>query len=335
MDVIKTCLERLSKRKDLDYQLSKQIFDRIFENKVSPIQTAAFLMGLSVKKETEDEILGAVDVALDKAKKIKGLGQILVDTCGTGGDGKKSFNCSTAVAFFLADMGIQVVKHGNRAVSSTCGSADIVEALGLPIVQEESLVQKELEKRNFVFLFAPYFHPCFANVAPIRKELGVRTLFNLIGPLLNPAFPTHQIIGVPNQEFLPLVARVLAKKKNIKKGCVVYGAKGFDELTPCGVNKIYFVENGSILPFELNPADYGFPIVEEEKLICSTKEEAILLQKQVLSGRGPKELKAMVALNLGCVLYLLKGKDLGLCFQEAREKVNTGINRLFSEEQLC
>jgi len=324
---IKECLETLASGRNLSYEQSKQVFKQLFTGKLSGAQSGALLMGLRAKGETEDEIVGAVEIALSEAKTISGLSGPLIDTCGTGGDGKHSFNCSTAVALFLADLGFKVVKHGNRAVSSKCGSADVVEALGFPLVQDEEDVRRELEQKNFVFLFAPYFHPAFAHVVPVRKELGIRTMFNLMGPLLNPAHPTHQLIGVPNEAILELVARVLSRK-NIEKGAVVLGAGGFDELTPCGVNKLFLVEPGQVTPMELNPKDFGFDLVEEKELVCADKEEALSKQKQVLRGEGPLALQSMVALNFGLILHLVQGQELKSCFAMARDKVKQGITNL-------
>ncbi len=333
---MKAYLEKIAQRQDLTYEESKEVFSKLFAGELTPVQAGALLMGLRSKGEKEEEVQGAVEVALSKARQIQGLTGVLVDTCGTGGDGKNSFNCSTAVAFFLADQGIKVVKHGNKAISSSCGSADVVEALGFPLVKDENEVVKELEARNFVFLFAPYFHPAFAHIAPVRQQLGIRTLFNIMGPLLNPANPTHQIVGVPQEGFMELVAKVLARK-NLVRGCVVHGAMGFDELTPCGPNQVYWVEEGKVSKQVLDPAEYGFEPLPAQELVCASKEEALSKQKQVLRGEGSKALKSMVALNLGVMFYLLEveGKDLKKAFAYAREVVDKGLQRLIPEEQLC
>lgn len=331
---MKKYLEKVAAGKDLSFEESKEVFNSLFEGNLSPVQAGALLMGLRCKGEKEEEVFAAVEVALSKARQIKGLSGDLVDTCGTGGDGKKSFNCSTAVAFFLADEGIKVVKHGNKAISSTCGSADVVEALGFPLLQDEEAVKKELEDKNFVFLFAPYFHPAFAQVAPIRQQLGIRTLFNLMGPLLNPANPTHQIIGVPKEEFMDLVAKVLAKK-SIKRACVVHGAGGFDELTPCGKNLVYLVEDGKIEKMVLDPREYSIKIAKEEELVCSSKEEALAKQRQVLLGKGSEALKNMVSLNLGMMFYLLENSSLKEGIERAREVVNRGVKKIIPEDKLC
>ncbi|MFW5731248.1 MAG: anthranilate phosphoribosyltransferase, partial [Desulfonatronovibrionaceae bacterium] len=280
------------------------------------------------KGETGDELGAAVSVALKRARLVRDIRGVRVDTCGTGGDGRNSFNCSTAVAFFLADMGISVVKHGNRAVSSSCGSADVVEALGLPLLDDPARVIQELDKRNFAFLFAPHFHPSFADIAPVRRELGTRSIFNLMGPLLNPARPTHQILGVPGEAFMPLMASVLLNN-NVQSAAVVHGALGFDELSPCGLNRVIFVRSNSLEHALLDPEEFGFSRYVPEDMACRNKEEALMRQKEILRGTGPAPMQDMVALNLGLALHLLEpGIKLRECMAQARETVQTGLKSL-------
>ncbi|WP_457570443.1 anthranilate phosphoribosyltransferase [Desulfovulcanus sp.] len=322
---IKDMLNKVSEGKNLEYLEAKEVFAALFEGELTPAQSGALLMGLKMKGECADELLAAVEIALGKARLVEDLEGIRIDTCGTGGDGRQSFNCSTAVAFFLADLGYKVVKHGNKAVSSTCGSADVVEALGLPLLQGPEEVKAELERRNFAFIFAPYFHPAFAKIAPIRQELGMRTIFNFMGPLLNPARPTHQILGVARPEFVPLMANVLAKRG--VTAAVVHGSGGFDELTPCGPCQITLVKDGRLQEFFLEPKEYGFDRCESSDLACENKEEAISMQKKVLNGAGPRPIQDMVALNLGLALSLLQPeKDLKECMDKARDAVSRGAD---------
>ncbi|MBT8762620.1 anthranilate phosphoribosyltransferase [Desulfohalobiaceae bacterium Ax17] len=327
---IKDILNKVSEHKDLEYTEAKEVFAALFEGDLTPAQSGALLMGLKSKGECADELLAAVEVALGKARLVKDIEGVRIDTCGTGGDGKQSFNCSTAVAFFLADLGYKVVKHGNKAVSSTCGSADVVEALGLPLLKDPEQVKAELEQRSFAFIFAPHFHPAFALIAPIRQELGIRTIFNLMGPLLNPARPTHQILGVARPEYGPLMAKVLARG-DVQVAAVVHGAGGFDELTPCGPAQVSLVREGSVKEITLDPQDYGFSRCEPADLTCENKEEALAMQKEVLSGAGPKAIQDMVALNLGLALSLLHSdKDLKECMDMARDAVAKGIKMIES-----
>lgn len=328
MNTISHILEHLTTGADLSTPQAREAFDLLLTGEVSPVQAGAFLMGLRAKGETAAELSAAVDAALGQAKLIPGLSGKRIDTCGTGGDGQHSFNCSTAVSFFLADMGYQVVKHGNRAVSSKCGSADVVEDLGYPLVTDPEAVRAELAKRNFVFLFAPHFHPAFRHVGPVRQQLGVRTIFNLMGPLLNPAMPTHQILGVPDFRFAPMIAQVLAARKGLERAAIVHGAGGFDELTPCGPGQVIFVERGTIREAVIDPADFGLATCVPRDLACAGKEEALKLQRQVLAGQGPRSLQDMVTLNLGVALHILEDDlPLDLAMEMAQAKVEQGLSK--------
>ncbi len=319
-------LEHLTTGEDLSSAQARDVFGLIMTGEICPVQAGAFLLGLRAKGESADELSGAVDVALKHAKLVPGLSGRRIDTCGTGGDGQHSFNCSTAVSFFLADMGYQVVKHGNRAVSSKCGSADVVEDLGLPLVSDPAAVAGELSAHNFVFLFAPHFHPAFRHVGPIRQQLGIRTIFNFMGPLLNPALPTHQILGVPDFRFAPMMAHVLAMRPGLEHAAIVHGAGGFDELTPCGPAQVIFVEQGTLIETMLDPADFGLASCAIHELTCSTKEEALAMQRKVLSGNGPQSLKDMVTLNLGMGIFLLEDDmTLELAMEQAQAKVDEGL----------
>jgi anthranilate phosphoribosyltransferase len=328
MNTISHILEHLTTGADLSASQAKEAFELLLTGEVSPVQAGAFLMGLRAKGETAAELSAAVDAALGQARLIPGLSGKRIDTCGTGGDGQHSFNCSTAVSFFLADMGYQVVKHGNRAVSSTCGSADVVEDLGYPLVTDPEAARAELAKRNFVFLFAPHFHPAFRHVGPVRQQLGVRTIFNLMGPLLNPAMPTHQILGVPDFRFAPMIAQVLAGRKGLERAAIVHGAGGFDELTPCGPGQVIFVERGTIREAVIDPADFGLATCVPRDLTCAGKEEALQFQRQVLAGQGPRSLQDMVTLNLGVALHILEDDlPLDLAMETAQAKVEQGLSK--------
>ncbi len=325
---IQKSLNKICDKQDIDYQESQDIFRALFEGDLSAAQSGALLLGLRLKGETGEELAAAVSVALERARLVSGIKGARIDTCGTGGDGRNSFNCSTAVAFFLADLGVKVVKHGNRAVSSSCGSADVVEALGLPLLSDPLMVEPELAKTNFAFLFAPHFHPSFAGVASLRRELGIRSIFNLMGPLLNPARPTHQILGVPGESFMPIMAAVL-QKNNVSSAAVVHGAEGFDELTPCGGNKVIFLHEGNLKEEIIDPQEYGFAACLPEAMACKDKQEALLRQKEVLCGTGPEAMQDMVALNLGLGLHLLEpGKKLAKCMFLARDIVRSGLKNL-------
>ncbi len=327
MTSISHILEHLALGQDLSTDQAAQAFGLLMTGDVSPVQAGAFLLGLRTKGETVDELSAAVNTALGHARLVPDLTGKRIDTCGTGGDGRHSFNCSTAVSFFLADLGYQVVKHGNRAVSSSCGSADVVESLGLPLVSDPADVAAELTRFNFVFLFAPHFHPAFRHVGPIRQQLGVRTIFNFMGPLLNPALPTHQILGVPDFRFAPMMAQVLAERPGLEHAAIVHGAGGFDELTPCGSGQVIFIEGDSLIETEIDPVDFGLATCQPDALTCPSKDEALTMQRRVLAGDGPQALQDMVALNLGMAIFLLEDDTtLELSMETAREKVSTGLS---------
>ena len=272
---------------------------------LSPGQAGALLMGLRAKGETAGEVAEAVAACLARARLVPNLSGPRIDTCGTGGDCRGSFNCSTAVGLVLAAMGHKVVKHGNRSVSSSCGSADVLEALGFALDTEPEAVAGELARTGFVFLFAPNYHPAFKHVVPLRRELGIRTLFNLLGPLLNPARPTHQILGVASAAVMPLVAESLALS-GVSRAAVIHGALGYDELTPFGLNEVLFVKDGEITEAHIDPAPLGLAGGKPENVTVAGKDEALQVLKELLDGYGPLVMQHMLTLNLAVALHLLE-----------------------------
>lgn len=317
-------LELLAFHKDLPQEMADESFQRLMDGTMTPAQAGSFLMGLKTKGETARELTAAVNAALEHARLVPGLSGPRIDTCGTGGDGQCSFNCSTVVALTLAGMGYQVVKHGNRSVSSTCGSADALEALGLSLTTEPEDVAGELERSNFAFLFAPGYHPAFKHIMPVRKEIGCRTLFNLLGPLLNPARPTHQLLGVAMPEFLLRMATVLSNT-GVKRAAVVHGAEGFDELTPFGVNQVVYVRDGWLKETELDPRDYGFARRAPKAVAVTGPEQAVDVVRELLAGGGPIAMRDMAALNLGMCIHLLEDDmDLESAMDTARQALKSG-----------
>ncbi|MEZ0574604.1 anthranilate phosphoribosyltransferase [Halodesulfovibrio aestuarii] len=319
-------LEQLADGKHLNGDVAHCVFTELMDGKMTSGQAGSLLMGLRQKGETAEEIHAAVRVCLERAKPVEAIEGATIDLVGTGGDGKHSFNCSTATALTLAGMGYTVTKHGNRAVSSSCGSADAVEGLGLPLRLLPEEIPAELAKRNFAFLFAPDYHPAFKHVMPVRKELGYRTLFNLLGPLLNPARPTHMLLGVAKPEFMEIMAEVLAQA-GVERAAVVHGAGGYDELTTNGIAKVIFVENGTIRHAELDPAEFGFEPCAEEDLAVQGKEEGLAVLHELLEGKGPKAMQDMLALNTGMALHLITNEPLKTCMERAREAVAAGVGR--------
>lgn len=327
---ISETLENLASGMDLSPEAADASFADLFSGGLAPSQAGAFLMGLRAKGETATELASAVKAALREARLVSGLTNKRIDTCGTGGDNKSCFNCSTAVALYLAGMGYDVVKHGNRAVSSSCGSADAVEALGLPLQVEPDDAPGYLKKHRFVFLFAPAYHPAFAKVAPIRKELGIRTLFNLMGPLLNPARPTHQLLGVAKGELLELIAEAL-RLTGVQRAAVIHGGGGYDELTAMGPSRVAWVTPDTVKIEELDPYALGFSPCKPEQLTVSGKDQAIDVIRELLAGKGPEPMREMIVLNLAVALHLLEDDmDLPMAVAKAREAVGQGLGmRIF------
>ncbi|NMC50022.1 MAG: anthranilate phosphoribosyltransferase [Desulfovibrio sp.] len=317
-------LELLAVGKSLPEDLAMTCFRSMYSGEMPNSCVGAFLMGLKTKGESAVEIAAGVKAALEEARLVPDLSGDRIDTCCTGGDNTCSFNCSTAVALFLAAMGHKVVKHGNRAVSSACGSADAVEALGLDLVVEPAAVKASLDATNFVFLFAPSYHPTFKRIGPIRKELGARTLFNLMGPLLNPARPTHQILGVPTSRHVPLMAEVLALT-GLRHGVVVHGAGGFDELTPFGPADVCYVRDGWLKKDRIDPAALGFPAHKPADVVVSGRDEAVSVLRGLLAGKGPAAMRDMLAINLGAALHLLEDLPLAAAMDKARDAVASGV----------
>lgn len=334
-------LDTLGNGADLTSGQADYAFGELFEGRLTPAQSGALLMGLRAKGETALELAAAVQAGLARARLVTGLptDRPIVDIVGTGGDLSNSFNCSTAVSLYLAALGHRVVKHGNRAVSSSSGSADALEGLGIPLNTGPDEVATELARTGFVFLFAPNFHPSFAHIAPVRRELGVRTLFNLMGPLLNPARPSHQLLGVGSERALKLVAETLALTAPKLTAFVIHGqvggqvgSGGFDELTPFGPATGFVVDQGQVSPFGLNPREYGIPDHDPDLVRVADKAAALTALKDVLTGKANAAMQDMTALNLGAAMHLVTGKPLAESMTEARQAVAEGAARSFAGE---
>jgi anthranilate synthase/phosphoribosyltransferase len=324
---MKNVLNTLAEGRDLNSAMAAYAFEALMDSKMPPIQAGAFLMGLRLKGESPIELAQAARAALARAIRVDGIDGDFIDVVGTGGDGRSSFNCSTATALTLAGMGYPVVKHGNRAITSLCGSADVLERLGIPINTLATDVPQRLKERKFVFLYAPLYHPIFSMIAPLRKDLGMRSIFNLLGPLLNPARPSHILLGVARPKLLKLMAETL-RVSAIKRAAVVFGAGGYDELTPLGISKMILIQEGRLTETEINPADYDIAPCTEEDLRVESLNQAERVMRDILSGRATQPVKDMVSLNVGVALYLLNpSMPLTTCMAKAREAVAGGVGR--------
>lgn len=270
----------------------------IMSGEASPGQIGGFLMALRTKGETVDELEGLARTALGFANPVRASTPV-VDTCGTGGDRSGTFNISTIAAIVVAGAGVPVAKHGNRAASSHCGSADLLEALGVKIDLAPEGVERCLADAGIGFMFAPVFHPAAAHAGPVRRELRVPTVFNFLGPLTNPARPFAQVVGVSDERMLPLVAEVLARRGTRAK--VFRGEDGLDELTTTGISTVFDVRDGDVLEGHLDPATFDLPRATLEDLRGGDAEEAAAIARSVLSGEaGPR--RDVVLLNAAAAL---------------------------------
>lgn len=323
--ILKTMMERLACHQDLDANMARAGFEMLFDGKLTPSQAGAFLMGLRAKGETAQELACAVRAELARAIPVPPLPDNCIDVVGTGGDGRSSFNCSTASCLTLAGMGYRVAKHGNRAASSTSGAADVLQLLGIPQEKDPEKIIEQIKKTNFGFFFAPNFHPAFKYVAEARRELGIRTLFNILGPMINPAKPPYLLMGVARPEIVRLVADTLCQSPTLKRAAVVFGAGGYDEVSPMGPATIVLIENGRQAPLALDPADYGIRPCTEEDLAVHSREEALHVLQEIVQGRGSQHMKDMVALNVALAIRLIEPeRSLDQCMALAREGVEGG-----------
>ena len=257
-------LEKLRDKKDLSFEESKSAFELLMTGQANEAQIYDFLTLLSDKGEVSDEIAGGVYVLREKSKRVKV--KDCVDTCGTGGDGMNTLNISTASALLLASMGTKVAKHGNKAVSSKCGSGDVLEALKIKINLEPSDIEKEINDNNFGFMFAPNYHSAMKFVGPVRKKIGKRTIFNMIGPLSNPALVNRQVVGVFDKKLLKIFAEGL-KNLNIKFAWIVNSEDGLDEISPYAKTNVIQLKNGEISEIVIDPNELNINAEKFENLI--------------------------------------------------------------------
>ena len=258
MSMFAVLLDKLQRREDLTVDEASGAMAEIMEGRAQPSNIAALLVGLSMKGERPSEIVGLARAMRRRATPLPFPGKApdVFDTCGTGGDGADTFNVSTAAALVVAASGVTVAKHGNRSVSSRCGSADVFEALGVKIDASPAVAVRCLEGAGIAFLFAPTFHPSMRHAGPTRKELGIRTAFNLLGPLTNPAGAARQLVGVPRPELTELVARSLGML-GTSRAWVVHGADGLDELSTTGYSKVSEYRDGAVNTFYVHPSEFG------------------------------------------------------------------------------
>jgi anthranilate phosphoribosyltransferase len=295
-------IERLHRHEDLTQTQAAAAMGAIMRGEAAPAQIAGLLVGLAMKGERPDELVGLATAMREHALTLDREPGPVFDTCGTGGDKSGSFNISTVSALVVASCGVRVAKHGNRSVSSLCGSADVLQALGVEIQMTPQQASHCLADAGIAFLFAPTFHPAMRHAAQARKELGVRTAFNLLGPLTNPSRPTRQIVGVPRPELTELIARTLLRL-GTERAWVVHGADGLDELSTTGHTKVSEVRNGAVHTFYVHPADYGLPKARIGTLAGGDAAANAAIISGVLAGTTGAA-RDVVLLNAGAALLV-------------------------------
>ena len=295
-------IEKLQRREDLTADEAASAMSAIMDGRAEPAPTAGLLIALAMKGERPAEIVGFARTMRERATRLARTHAPVFDTCGTGGDRAHTFNVSTVAALVLAGCGVRVAKHGNRSVSSRCGSADLFEALGVNVAAEPAVVEHCLDDAGIAFFFAPTFHPSMRHAAPTRKALGVRTAFNLLGPLTNPAGASRQLVGVPRPELTELVARSLALLGS-ERAWVVHGADGLDEISTTGYTKVSEVRDGAVNTFYVHPSDFGLPKSAPSALAGGAAADNAAIACAVLAGE-PGAARDIVVLNAAASLLI-------------------------------
>ena len=325
--MIKDAIIKIVNKGDLTYDEAKAVMLEIMNGKTTPTQNAAFLAALSTKStkaETIDEISGCAEAMRSMATPVPHPGMDVLEVVGTGSDGAHPFNISTTSAMVIASAGVKVAKHGNRAASSLCGTADCLETLGLNIEQDPKLALKMLEETNFCFLFAQKYHAAMKYIGPIRKELGFRTVFNILGPLTSPAKPTMILLGVYDEYLVEPLAKVLSIL-GVKRGIVAYGQEKLDEISPNGPTTICELRAGYYRTSILRPEDFGMVPGTKEDLVGGTPEENADITRGILKGtvQGPK--RNAVLLNAGTALFIAgKADSIGAGIKMAADLIDSG-----------
>ena len=325
--MIKEAIEKIVLKEDLTYDEAYTVMNEIMNGETTPTQNAAFLAALSTKStkaETIDEISGCAQAMREHALTVDGGDMDTLEIVGTGGDRAGSFNISTTTAFVAAAAGIKVAKHGNRAASSKSGTADCLEALGANINLEPEKCVSLLEDAGFCFFFAQKYHTSMKYVGAIRRELGFRTVFNILGPLTNPIKPSRQLLGVYDEYLLEPLAKVLTSL-GVKNGMVVYGREKLDELSTAGETAVCEFNNGEYSSYVLTPEQFGLTRSTKQDLEGGTPEENAAITRDILSGkdRGPKY--ETVLMNAGAALYIAgKATDIADGIEKARELIDNG-----------
>lgn len=322
--MIQKALSKVVERIDLEEEIIS-VFRKVMEGGATPGQIGALLVALRMKGESIGEITGAAKVMLEKAVKVRSPSSRAVDLCGTGGDGTGTFNISTISSFIVAGSGVPVAKHGNRSVSSISGSADVLEHLGVNINLTPEQAEKCLSEVGIAFLFAPVYHPAMKNVADVRKEIGIRTIFNILGPLLNPAGVKRQIVGVYSEMLLEPIAKTL-RNLGSEHVMVVHGSDGLDEITLTGKTAVAELKNGGIRIYKLDPSEFGFNKVDLDELRGGkSAAENAKIAVRILKGEEVGAKRDICILNAAAgVMVSGMVSGLGEAIEKAREALESG-----------
>lgn len=321
--MIKEAITKVVDRKDLNEAEMMDVMDEVMEGKATPAQIAAFITALRIKGETIDEVTGSARIMRQKATRIDARSSIIVDTCGTGGDGMKTFNISTTSAFVVAAVGIVVAKHGNRAVSSGCGSADVLEAMGVNISAPPEIVEECIHQIGIGFLFAPKLHGAMKYAIGPRREIGIRTIFNILGPLTNPAGATSQLIGVYNPKLTEMFAGVL-KNLGTKRAFIVHGSDGLDEATVTGETRVTELKDGLITTYNIDPVDLFGDIFPVNALRGGDASINAEITKGVLTGKNGACRNIVVLNSALAIMAGEKAKTLKEGIAIAEECIDNG-----------
>jgi anthranilate phosphoribosyltransferase len=322
--MIQQALQQLLDGHDLGRDETREVMAEIMRGEATPAQIGGFLVALRAKGETADEITGCAEAMRAHVLPVQPQRDDLVDTAGTGGDGAHTINISTAAALVAAAAGAAVAKHGNRAVSSACGSADVLEALGFTLEQEPERIARSIDELGFGFLFAPSHHPAMRHAAPVRKELATRTVFNVLGPLTNPAGARAQVVGVYSEHLVRTIAEVLAQL-GARRAFVVHGAGGIDELSPVGPNLVAEVVDGAVRERQLDPeSELGLPRCTVDELRGGTPDENAAAVREVFAGADGGRRSAILLNAAGAIAAAGHAHDLREGLEVARETVDSG-----------
>lgn len=323
--MIKEAISKVVERIDLEEDEMSAVIEQMMEGEATPSQISSFLVALRMKGESVSEITGAAKAMLEKAETLRSPRDVIVDLCGTGGDRRGTFNISTTASFIVAGAGVAVAKHGNRSVSSPVGSADVLEELGVDINHSAELAERCLEETGIVFLFAPLYHPAMKHVAGPRKDIGIRTVFNILGPLVNPARVKYQVIGVYSEVLLDPIVKVL-RNLGHKGAMVVHGSDSLDELTVCGKTVVAELKGGMVRKYELDPTEMGITRRDPSELKGgrSSKENAEIVLS-ILRGEEKEAKRDVALLNAAAAIYVAeRAPDIKEALSIAEESLDSG-----------